>query len=67
VAHRVTIWGHECSRHLRGYHRIVEHHFLTQRTDLCEEKEVMQVSIDKNLFLTIFGHFCSQMSGYGGP
>ena len=50
VAHRVTIWGHECSRHLRWYHRIVEHHFLTQRTDLCEEKEVMQVSIDKNLF-----------------
>jgi hypothetical protein len=31
------------------------------------EKEVMQVSIDKNLFSTVFGHFCAQMSGYGGP
>jgi hypothetical protein len=28
---------------------------------------VMEVSIIKNLFSTVFGQFCSQMSGYGGP
>jgi hypothetical protein len=28
---------------------------------------VKEDSIVKNLFSTIFGHFGSQMSGYGGP
>jgi hypothetical protein len=40
---------------------------LANRTDLCVEKEVMEVSIVKNLFSTVFGHFCLQMSGYIGP
>jgi hypothetical protein len=40
---------------------------LAHSTYLCEEKEVMELSIAKNMFLTVFGDFCSQMSGYGGP
>jgi hypothetical protein len=28
---------------------------------------IMEVSVVKNLFSTIFSHFCSQMSAYGGP
>jgi hypothetical protein len=27
----------------------------------------MELSIVKNLFSFVFSHFCSQMSGYGGP
>jgi hypothetical protein len=53
----VTIWGYECSRHLEWYHRIIDHHSLAYRTDLCVEYEVMEVSIVKNLFSTIFGYF----------
>jgi hypothetical protein len=67
VAHRVAIWGHKFSRHLGLYLRINEHHLLAHRTDLCVEYEVMEVSIVKNLFSTVFGHFCLQMSSYIGP
>jgi hypothetical protein len=47
------------------------------KMDLCNSKDeaglksygvgVMEVSIIKNLFSTVFGQFCSQMSGYGCP
>jgi hypothetical protein len=37
VAYGATVWGHECSKHLRWYHRITVHHSLAHRPYLWEE------------------------------
>jgi hypothetical protein len=53
--------GHECSKHLECYHRIIEQHSLALRTSL---KIAQKHKLEFADFSLVFFHFWSQITAY---